>query len=525
MHSTSLTDIVALARAGAIDRALREYEAGGFGSAPDPAAQTVRARLLKDLAKQRAGDERRRLYREAAEAYRWAFEMRPGSYPLINAATLSLLAGDVERSRTLAGEVLVRIEEEPNEPETPYWRSATAAEALLLLGRKSEAGAALAEAVAVAPRAWEDHASTLRQFALILAAQGGDPSWLDTYRPPRSLHFGGHMSFDSRVVRRDLDQTIAAILEEERIGFGYGALAAGADILIAEALVARGAELHVVLPGSLEAFASHSVGPFGGTWRRRFDALIEKAETVHTGRPGGVLPGPQTIAVADEVAMGAAAMNALRLESEAVQLLVIDGGGLTNGRASARARAIWAGSERRQRLLKAPREAIDALEVPGSTNETRVRSMAIIAIFTAQTGEDEALEGELRALRQAIAESPDPLVAPYWTGERVLLAHERLELAAELTQALAQKGYRVGADYVAAANLVDAFSGSVRLGPSASGAAEAAASSTPIGSACVTAEFAAALAARGRSNIRAELVGELESRDGGAPIALYALKR
>jgi hypothetical protein len=526
MNPTSLTHIIALARAGAIDRALREYEAGGYGSAPDAAAQTVRARLLKDLATQRTGDERRRLFEEAAEAYRRAFEIRPGSYPLINAATLSLLAEDVEKSRRLAGQVLARIKEEPDEPETPYWRSATVAEALLLLGRESEAGAALAAAIALAPRAWEDHASTLRQFALILAAQGGDATWLDVYRPPRSLHFGGHMSFDSRVVRREhLDQTIAAILEEERIGFGYGALAAGADILIAEALVARGAELHAVLPATVEVFASLSVDPFGGSWRRRFDALIEKAETVRTGRPGTELPGPQTIAVADEVAMGAAVMNALRLESEAVQLLVVDGGGASSGQASARARAIWAMSERRQRLLEAPREAMVTSDLPQGIKETRGRSLAIIAILTGQTAADEVLEQELRAIRQAIADTPEPLVAPYWTGERVLLADERLEGAAELALLLARKGYRVGADFVAVAPIIDAFSGGLRLGPSASGAADAAASSAPCGSACVTGDFAAALAARGRSSIRSELVGELDSRDGGTSIGLYALKR
>src|SRR5436189_74841 len=75
----------------------------------------------------------------------------------------------------------------PGEPETPYYRAATEAEALLLLGRREDARDALAAAVAAAPQAWEDHGSTLRQFVAIEAALGGDPAWLDLLRPPVSL--------------------------------------------------------------------------------------------------------------------------------------------------------------------------------------------------------------------------------------------------------------------------------------------------------------------------------------------------
>ncbi len=69
--------------------------------------------------------------------------LQPGTYPLINAATLSLLSGDRAQAEEIAREVLERIAREPDEPETPYWRAATEAEALLLLGRTGEARAAL----------------------------------------------------------------------------------------------------------------------------------------------------------------------------------------------------------------------------------------------------------------------------------------------------------------------------------------------------------------------------------------------
>ncbi|HEX8258396.1 MAG TPA: TRAFs-binding domain-containing protein, partial [Allosphingosinicella sp.] len=326
MRDHSLSRIIALARAGSTSRAWREFVAAGHDAdTGDAAALAVKGRLLKDRALAAAGADRNAFYAAAADAYRQAAALTRSSYHGINAATLSLLGGEPDAAQLVAGEVLELLRDQPEEGETPYWRVATRAEALLLLGRDYEASTSFVEAIALAPEAWEDHASTLRQFALILDAQGKDSAWLDAHRPPRSLHFGGHMSFDAGVSRREhLDRKIAALLEEEKVGFGYGALAAGADIIVAEALVARGAELHAVLPGGAEAFAAVSVDPFGAVWRRRFDALLDRAATVRAVRPLGAPPDPETIALADEIAMGAAAMNARRLESQALQLLVAD---------------------------------------------------------------------------------------------------------------------------------------------------------------------------------------------------------
>ncbi|MFN3388193.1 MAG: tetratricopeptide repeat-containing protein, partial [Allosphingosinicella sp.] len=143
--SASLSTIVALTRAGATARAWEMLEAlQRGGGADDASAFAVRGRLLKDQALGETGAERRRLYHDSAAAYRRSAELRPATYPLINAASLSLLGGDGAEAGRLARQVLERIEAEPDEPETPYWRAATRAEALLLLGRHDEARAALA---------------------------------------------------------------------------------------------------------------------------------------------------------------------------------------------------------------------------------------------------------------------------------------------------------------------------------------------------------------------------------------------
>ena len=468
-----------------------------------------------------SGEERRRIYREAAEAYFRSASLSRRNYPLINAATLSLLGSEPVQARRFALEVLNKG---PDDSETPYWRTATRAEALLILDRRDEADAAFAEAIALAPRAWEDHASTLRQFALILDAQRLDPSWLDAHRPPRSLHFGGHMSFDPKVVRREhLDEKIAQVLEEENVGFGFGALAAGADIIIAEALLERGAELHAVLPGGAEAFAAVSVEPFGKAWRRRFDAVLARAEMVRPVRPLGKAPNAAMIGLADEVAMGAALMNGRRLESSAVQLLVLDSATEPGNGASGRSREIWAAGGWRQRVLTAPRE----IRQDGSGPEApTAEPLAVLAIGL---GDHAPLPQALAELQVQLAKLSAPAIAPYLTEDRLILAFpgpgEAAEAAVRLLGAsLETLNLRIGGQYGPAATFRDPFSNTLRLAPAATAAAAGALASAPPGTACVTDDFAAALAAAGPRRPASEYIGELDPPDGGPPVGLYALK-
>jgi tetratricopeptide (TPR) repeat protein len=521
----ALVRAVAYARAGATAMAWQALEAfEKQNDIHDPTLLAVRGRLYKDRAAAQSGAQRVESFRRAAEAYFGSAQVRAASYPLINSATLWLCAKEPERARSLARDTLDLIDRDPDEPETPYYRAATRAEALLLLDRHDEARAAFAEAIALAPRAWEDHASTLRQFALILAAQGRDSTWLDSHRPPRSLHFGGHMSFDPKVVRREhLDEKIAAVLEEESVGFGFGALAAGADIIIAEALLERGAELHAVLPGGAEAFAAVSVDPFGKAWRRRFDAVLAMAETVRPVRPLGRSPDAAMIGLADEVAMGAALMNGRRLESSAVQLLVLDSASDTGNGASARSREIWAAGGWRQRVLSAPRETRP------DSSASAAQSAEPLAVLAVGLGPDALLPQALTELHGQVAKLHSPVVAPYLTEDRLILAYRGPGEAAEAAVRLLGAGsgapaLRIGGQYGPAATFRDPFSNALRLAPSATAAAAGALASAPPGTACVTDDFAAALAAAGPRRPASEYIGELDPPDGGPPVGLYALK-
>jgi len=135
-------------------------------------------------------------------------------------------------------------------------------------------------------------------------------------------------------------------------------LAAGADILIAEAVLARGAALHVFLPAAREEFRAQSVTPYGWDWSARYDACLARASSVRIAAQVAGSYEPLATALAAELAMGAALLNARQMESEAVQLLVLDDGPgpFGGGSGTARDGAIWAASGARQHRLIVPRE-------------------------------------------------------------------------------------------------------------------------------------------------------------------------
>ena len=319
MPNANYTPILSLARSGATSRAWDAFVAAGLDGVTEVEALTLKGRLLKDRAKQAAGAERVALFAQSGAAYAQAARLRPDSYPLINAAAMALFGGDGAVAATIARDALTLIDSDRSQGETPYWREATRAEAFLLLGRTVDAQASLAAAIMRAPQAWEDHAATLRQFAAILSEKGEDAAWLNAHRPAPSLHFSGILGIDS-------DDAIAAAaihtaIAEITPGFGYGALAAGADIIAAEALLAGGAELHVVLPSNQSEFRQTSVAPYGQDWNARFDALCAAAHSL-TICNDGCETTRAGIALADYRAMGMAVAKASQLESCAIAMRI-----------------------------------------------------------------------------------------------------------------------------------------------------------------------------------------------------------
>ncbi len=283
---TDIAIIRSLARTGATERAWAAFAAAGFGDAAnDPRLLCLKGRLLKDRAMQAAPAERPQMLRAAAEAYGAAAQLGQDTYSRINAATLVYLRGDRAAAAALAADVLDMLDSGAHEAETPYWLGATRAEALLLAGRVGDAQAALADAVARAPAAREDRAATLLQFRRILAADGADDGWLTVYDLAPVLHFRGAMRLGTAADEAAIRDAVTAIAP----GLAFGALAAGADIVAAEAALACGAELHILLPAASDLFRAQSVAPLGGDWAVRFDRLIAAATSLEClDEPGGL---------------------------------------------------------------------------------------------------------------------------------------------------------------------------------------------------------------------------------------------
>jgi tetratricopeptide (TPR) repeat protein len=475
--ATPLSTIIALARAGALDHAWAQFCGAGYDrDEADPAALTVKGRLLKDHALRADGEARRAYYLRSAEAYRRAAALQPATYPLINAATLSLLSGDRGQAEEIAREVLERIAAEPEEPETPYYRAATEAEALLLLGRREEARAALAAAVAAAPRAWEDHGSTLRQFVAIEAALGGDPGWLDLLRPPASLSW-------QNIGEEALAELLERVVARERAGFAFGPMADERDLAVAEALLAAGLELHLVL----------ATGPDNlPVERNRLEAVLAAAESVIQVRPADGAPDARRSLLAAWIARGAAYLNAERLLSEALPAVGV--------------------------VVAAPAQAVP---------DPRLPEMSLLAVSVGEGG-DAAFEERLAAVGTVVAAAGPTALPPRLEGDDILIGYAAPMEAATAARAIhaALRGrmpLRIAGHHGLIPSVRDPFSGAI--GPTEQGAAivREIAGAIPPDTLCVSHDFAAMLAAGCGSGRGINWIGELQAFDGGSAIGLYAL--
>ena len=484
MTATPLSTIIALARAGALDHAWAQFCGAGYDKDEgDPAALTVKGRLLKDHALRAEGEARRAYYLRSAEAYRRAAALQPATYPLINAATLSLLSGDRGQAEEIAREVLERIAAEPEEPETPYYRAATEAEALLLLGRREDARGALEAAVAAAPRAWEDHGSTLRQFVAIEAALGGDPAWLDLLRPPRSLSWA---EVGDGLAAEVLRESVADLVARERIGFAFGPLAGETDFAVAEALLEESVELHLVLAAAPEALPVPAA---------RVEAVLVAPETAMQVRPLDGALDAQRVQLARRIAQGAALLNAERLMSEALVL----------------------------QFPAAPDGGESALPA-----DPRLPELSLLAVSVGAGG-DAAFEDRLTEVGTAVEAAGPTALPPRLEGDDILIGYDGPEAAAAAARAIhaALRGrmpLRIAGHHGLIPSVRDPFSGAVR--PTEQGAAivREMAGAIPPDTLCVSHDFAALLAADSGSAAGINWIGELQAFDGGAAIGLYALK-
>jgi hypothetical protein len=490
----------------------------------------VQGRLLKDRARRAEPSGQAALFQQAAAAYTRAHELAPAPYLAINAATALLLGGDSAGAAAGAKTTLALLDGPEPPADTAYFLTATRAEALLLLGDEAGARSAMAEAAARDPDGWEDRAVTLAQLRAIGAHQGRALAWLESFAAPPSLHFVGHLGIaaggaSEAALAREVDAFAAA----HRPGFAWGAIAAGTDIVVAERLLAGGCALHLVLPCPAELFAAQSVTPAGEAWIRRYRALLDAAAGVRIAGPAASsVHDPIATAHAGELAIGGALLNARRLGSAAIQLVVADeAGGGTNTRRQA---ALWPREAGEQVTLTAPRDHPVEAHFPREQRDPK-RALAVhVAIGLDALPPREVLPSA------RIAADTDPLAAALAVLDRAAVrAHpggwdltlgdlpQALATVAALLAAARDAGTALPAIGLAldmATLHTDPASGAlVPYGPGAALARRLQAMA-PAGTALASDAAAVCLALHGACAMRSELYHGGEPELGGAVYAL-----
>lgn len=337
--------VLALARSGSSKRAAAE--AAGLAASlpadllPPALAEDIAAlsaRIAKDQALRAARPDRAALAATAAAAYEDVYRRLGRSYAGVNAATLWQIAGNKEHAHELAKHVLELVVRETaalTGPADPgyYWAWVTRAEALLVLGDRDGAIAALKTAAVGAQDDLGAHATTRRQLRFLSEMIGIDPAPIvAVLAQPEVIHFCGHMTAPPGARARFPHEQQAGVaaqvretLQGHHVGFAHGSLASGADIIIAEIALELGAELHVVLPFAIDEFIAISVEPAGPDWVARFRHCLGAATSVTIASDSAYNGDDVLFAYAGRIAMGQAMNRAASIDTRVWQLAVFDG--------------------------------------------------------------------------------------------------------------------------------------------------------------------------------------------------------
>ena len=330
--------VLALARSGATLKARERYREFGLGDLPRASVSqslytdiaSLDARIAKDLALMAGAENRGELLNRAATRYRKIFEETGDYYPGVNAATLALLAGHSREAKALAASVRTICERRISEGlERGYYVSATLAEASLIVDDEAAAAEALAQAARAADAKPDALATTRKQLRLLCTATRG-PLWLpEILRPPIVVHYTGHLIGPrlSEAQAAALAPRIEAILSRYPVGVGLGSLASGADIVIAEALLNRGAELELVFPFRLDEFREISVRPAGQAWIERFERCLVRARSRTFATDDSYLGDEYLFTYATWLGVGLALQRSQSLDTDVRRVAIWDGGG------------------------------------------------------------------------------------------------------------------------------------------------------------------------------------------------------
>ena len=543
--------VLALARAGATDEAARRFDEYHLAGVPDEDVAALEARIAKDLALRAPGEERRRLAVRAAELYGAVFARTGGYYPAVNAATLWLVAGEPERSRQLAAVVLDLLDDSDG-----YYAAATEAEARLLLADQA-AAPALQRAATLHGNDYAAVATTRRQLRMICGHLGLDSSLLAVLAGPSVVHFCGHRMGGADRLPAEAEDAVAAKVAEvislDPPGFAYGSLAGGSDIIWAEALLAAGSEVHVVLPFALQEFIASSVAPSGPRWIGRFERCLADATSVRYATDDAFLGDDVLFRYASELAMGLALLHARYLDAEVRQLAVWDGQPAASTAGTAIDIATWRRGGRETTVVSPSERAVSrtpGADCTGPSGEAKAATGRTVRaiVFGDFQGFSKLTDEQLPVFAQRVLGAVAGILVRHgqdisqrntW-GDAIYVvlgdAPAAAEFALDLQAAIGaidleaeglpdhlalRLGGHLGPVFTTRDPVLDQ---AVYMGSHVSRTARIE-PVTPPGAVYVTEPFAAALVLDGRSGFACDYVGHMDAAKGYGQLRMYRLRR
>ena len=331
---------IALSRLGSIREAQKILRDLLAIRTDDDKSLSALGRTYKDLAKF-PGPARKKFLERARAYYLQAYAVNGEYYPAVNACTLSLWLNDREAARRLAGEVkrlcLNSLTSKPDD----YWALASIAEAELVLSadvgeitRPTFEYYQKYSQLMHEKRRWGDLSSTSEQAKRICESLDWHFGVLKRiFRVPDVIIFSGHMvDAPGRDVPRFPGKFADAVAEQIRrtldsvdARIGISSAACGSDLLFIDAMLAREADIQVVLPWRQEEFKQTSVLAGGQEWEQRFDRALEDATSVTYLSQQGAPSGNLGYVYCNDCMNGMALFRSEKLGSDVRPMAVWDG--------------------------------------------------------------------------------------------------------------------------------------------------------------------------------------------------------
>lgn len=267
---------VALAKLGLTDKARKFLWAGYQQNEQDEELAGALGSVIKDQFRQTGDTQFARL---SKEIYLENYRLTQSYYTGINAATCSLVTGEDKQAGSIADELISYLEQQP---QHNFWTMATLGEAYLIRGALTPAMQWYERAKQVVGKDFGKIQSVFAQLKFLRSYLSVPDELLHLFHPPIIVTFTGHMidrpdSKEKRFpthIEDSVADKIKQVLEELDVQIGYCSLACGADIIFAEAMLARGAEINIYLPYAKDDFIATSVAFAGESWVERFNAIL-----------------------------------------------------------------------------------------------------------------------------------------------------------------------------------------------------------------------------------------------------------